>query len=99
MSEALSLLEATGLSLTYGNGVRAVNNVDISVKPGEIVGLVGESGCGKSSLAKLLLRLEPVGCGVGQQTVQQLAGLRVLVQLAQIARANEQPARAVSPVG
>lgn len=63
MSEALSLLEATGLSLTYGNGVRAVNNVDISVKPGEIVGLVGESGCGKSSLAKLLLRLERPSAG------------------------------------
>jgi peptide/nickel transport system ATP-binding protein/oligopeptide transport system ATP-binding protein len=58
-----AILEGHGLTLTYANGVQAVNDVDIVVQQGEIVGLVGESGCGKSSLAKLLLRLEQPSAG------------------------------------
>lgn len=38
--------------------IRAVNDVDISIRKGEIYGVVGESGCGKSTLGRLLLRLE-----------------------------------------
>ena len=37
--------------------VKAVDNVDIEIEKGECFGLVGESGCGKTSLAKTILRL------------------------------------------
>lgn len=37
--------------------VRAVENVSFSIAPGETVGIVGESGCGKSTTGRLLLRL------------------------------------------
>ena len=39
--------------------VRAVNGVDFTVKRGQTVGLVGESGCGKSVLARSILRIVP----------------------------------------
>lgn len=38
--------------------VRAVDGVSLQVRPGEVYGLVGESGCGKSSLGRTLLHLE-----------------------------------------
>lgn len=41
----------------------AVKDATLSVKPGDVLGLVGESGCGKSTLAQLILRLEPVTAG------------------------------------
>lgn len=40
--------------------VRAVAGVNLSVSQGEILGLVGESGCGKSSLGKALVGILPL---------------------------------------
>ncbi|MFF3982589.1 ABC transporter ATP-binding protein [Streptomyces sp. NPDC055808] len=55
----MSLLEIRDLHVTYGNGARAVRGVDLTVAPGQKLGVAGESGCGKSTLAMALLRLLP----------------------------------------
>ncbi len=56
----LPLIEARGLVKEYSrhNGVtRVVDDVSFTIQTGETLGLVGESGCGKTTVARLLLHL------------------------------------------
>jgi oligopeptide transport system ATP-binding protein len=58
------LLDVTGLRVTYRGRppVRAVDGVDLTVEAGQVVGLVGESGCGKSTIARAVCGLvKPAG--------------------------------------
>ncbi|MEV7282837.1 ABC transporter ATP-binding protein [Streptomyces sp. NPDC093111] len=58
----MTLLEVRNLSVTYGSGaaaVPAVRGVDLSLPAGSKLGVAGESGCGKSTMALALLRLLP----------------------------------------
>lgn len=63
-----NLLEVTKLRKYFpvkglkGAGVQAVQDVSFFIKKGETLGLVGESGCGKTTLGRTVLRLhEPTG--------------------------------------
>ncbi|MCS6932660.1 MAG: ABC transporter ATP-binding protein [Acetobacteraceae bacterium] len=73
------LLEVRGLAkhypLKHGRIVRAVDGVDLALAPGESVGLVGESGCGKSTVARLVLRLIPPTAGSIRFEGRELTGL------------------------
>ncbi|RMI29912.1 ABC transporter ATP-binding protein [Nocardia stercoris] len=48
-----SALAFRNVSLVFGNGTRALDGIDIDIRPGEFVSLVGPSGCGKSTLLRV----------------------------------------------
>ncbi|WP_420994230.1 ABC transporter ATP-binding protein [Cupriavidus sp. 30B13] len=64
---AAPLLSVQDLTLSYpGDGhqrVRAVDGLSLDIAAGETVGLVGESGCGKSSLSRAIVRLAQADAG------------------------------------
>ena len=56
------LLEVKNLSVSFvspGREVQAVRDVSFSLKTGEVLAIVGESGCGKSVLCRSILKLLP----------------------------------------
>ena len=60
------LLEVTGLRVNfkvYGGLLKVLDGVDLVVNPGERVGLVGETGCGKTTTMKAILRILPMPPG------------------------------------
>ena len=57
--------------------LRALRDVSLEVAPGEIVGIVGESGCGKSSLIQAILRLMPANAVIERGRIA-LAGTDLL---------------------
>lgn len=68
-----SVLDVQNLKVYYetpGGDVKAVNDVSFKIYPGEIVGMVGESGCGKTTTAMAILRLvQPPGRIVGGKVI------------------------------
>ena len=84
MTTASVVLEVQQLRLSYAsrNGVvRAIEDASLSVGEGEAVGLVGESGCGKSSLARAVLGLLPEATG-------RIDGGRILIGGRDVTRAS-----------
>ena len=64
-----ALLEVREACVTYpragagGEALKAVDHVSLTLQAGEFLGLVGESGCGKTTLGRAILRLVPLDAG------------------------------------
>ncbi|MBC7560305.1 MAG: ABC transporter ATP-binding protein [Dermatophilaceae bacterium] len=78
------VLQATSVSKTFAAGrtgfgrtrVSAVDNVSLNVRRGESLGIVGESGCGKTTLARMLVGLERPDSGRIEVAGRDIASLR-----------------------
>ncbi|CAH1662186.1 putative peptide ABC transporter ATP-binding protein y4tS [Hyphomicrobiales bacterium] len=86
------LLTVENVSKRFGRGdhvVRAVNEVSLTVAPGEILGIVGESGSGKSTLGRLITRLIDTsegrvlfeGADLGKLSARELRHVRSDLQM------------------
>jgi peptide/nickel transport system ATP-binding protein len=78
-----AILEVRGLRTHFETArgiVKAVNGVDLSVETGSTLGVVGESGCGKTVLALSLLRLVPAGrelLSLREEEMRQVRGCEI----------------------
>jgi len=84
--------------------LRAVNGVDLTVTRGEVLALVGESGCGKTTLAKILLGLLPQTtgsvslCGTPIDTVPRLALARMIQPILQDPYSSLNPRKSIGSI-
>ncbi|MCC7476813.1 phosphonate ABC transporter ATP-binding protein [bacterium] len=69
---AAPLLAARGLTLTYPDGTQALRGLDFTLRPGEIVAVIGRSGAGKSTLLRCLNALLRPSGGVVELHGQDL---------------------------
>jgi oligopeptide/dipeptide ABC transporter ATP-binding protein len=102
VSEAAPLLELRDLHVQYrgrGSVARAVDGVDLTVRRGEVLALVGESGCGKTTLARTVLGLERPASGEvrynGERLPSDRKGLRAYRHRVQMV--FQDPAGALNP--
>ena len=93
------VVSLTNVQVQFGGGrVRAVDTVSLEVGRGEVVALVGESGCGKTTLIRSIIGLEPLAHGsivVEGQRVGAARGARALRRRVQMV--FQDPSGALNP--
>jgi peptide/nickel transport system ATP-binding protein len=94
------LLSVHHVQVQFGGGrVRAVDTVSLEVEAGEVLALVGESGCGKTTLIRSIIGLEPLAAGTitvdGEQVTANARGLRALRRKVQMI--FQDPSGALNP--
>lgn len=68
----MNLLEVKNLSIHYDTKegpLMAVDDMNFTIKEGENLGIVGESGCGKTTVIKGILQLLPPNGKIGQGSI------------------------------
>jgi peptide/nickel transport system permease protein len=104
--DAAAVLEVRDLTVSVEGGPALVSGVSFALRPGTVLGLVGESGCGKTMTARSLLGLLPDGVAVSGGSIlwqgRSIAGLseRELngIRGREIAMISQEPMVALDPL-
>ena len=101
----MTLLEIQGLSVTIPSAlgpVQAVRSIDLCIARGEIHGLIGESGCGKTMTGMALLGLTPAYAQVAARVIEfdgvDISNSAADLRGRRIALISQDPAAALNPV-
>lgn len=105
-AEPDAVLSVQGLTVSVVDGPMLVSDVSFSVGGGRVLGLVGESGCGKTMTARSLLGLLPDGVGVTEGSIRwngrELLGLSNsdyrAIRGSEIAMISQEPMVALDPL-
>jgi oligopeptide/dipeptide ABC transporter ATP-binding protein len=96
------IVQIAGAHVQFGGGaapVRAVDGIDLTLGRGEVLALVGESGCGKTTLIRSIIGLEPLSSGTisvdGVRVGTRSRGLRALRRRVQMI--FQDPSGALNP--
>lgn len=90
----------TGLIRRETRTVKAVTDLNFDIRPGETLALVGESGCGKTTTTRLLLRLQtPTGGSVRYdgQDINQLSGAALKAYRSRVQAVFQDPWSSINP--
>ena len=101
-----AVLEVRDLTISVDDGTDLVTRVDFALRPGTVLGLVGESGCGKTMTARSLMGLLPDGVAISggsiRWTDRELAGLTEAelneLRGREIAMISQEPMVALDPM-
>lgn len=97
------IVELRNVTKVFGHGrerVTAVDNVSLAVEPGEIVCLVGESGCGKSTTGRMAAGLLPISAGqvlFQGQDIAQMNGERYQAYRRAVQIVHQDPYASLNP--
>jgi oligopeptide/dipeptide ABC transporter ATP-binding protein len=105
------LLQLTGLHMHFSSGptiadriqrrpaeiLRAVDGVDLELRPGEALGLVGESGCGKSTVARCIVGLYEPTAGEIRYAGKRLTSSRTPAERRRIQMVFQDPYSSLNP--
>jgi peptide/nickel transport system permease protein len=105
-ADADAILDVQGLTISVDAGPDLVTDVSFSLRPGRVLGLVGESGCGKTMTARSLMGLLPDGVAVTDGSIRwegrELVGLGEkqlgAVRGREIALISQEPMVALDPM-
>jgi ABC-type oligopeptide transport system ATPase subunit len=101
------MLQLDGVSKTYRIGafgrkeLQAVSDVSFELRPGEVVSLIGESGSGKSTIGRMILRLARASGGAitfGGQDIAALEGKRLKAYYADVQGVFQDPFSSYNPI-
>ena len=99
LTKFFPVTEGLVLMKTVGH-VQAVDHINFSINEGETLGLVGESGCGKTTTSKLILRLETPTEGavyLNGQDIQEFKGAQLKEYRTQVQAVFQDPWSSLSP--